>query len=245
MNIDYRTASVYGIFGTLGGGKSLTAVDIMISFLERGDVVYSNIQLYNLSDRMAGRFHYFDAESFDYTTIPYGGLRGSKDKRRVCIVIDECAEYLDQFSSTSTYTKDFCSWLRHTSKNGQFVFLIVQSPDFLVKCVRLIVAKWICCVDLAQFVLPIARVRIPFTSNLVWRRVFDRRWNLISRGFDTVDKRFFGQFFRTSALVAHTLRENTDDEDTAPPIPSPFQLYSSYFWIILVIQVIGIVYYGF
>lgn len=244
MNINYRTASVYGIYGTLGGGKSLTAVDIMLGFLARGDVVYSNIRLYNLSDRLQSQFHYFDAEGFDYKQIPYGGLRGSKDKRRVCIVIDECAEYLDQFSSTSTYTKEFCSWLRHTSKNGQFVFLIVQSPDFLVKSVRLIVANWICCVDLAQFVLPLARIRIPFTRNLVWRRVFDRRFNLISRGWDTIDKRFYGQFYKTSALVANSLRGNDDDDDLPPPKPTVFELYSIVFWLLLVINVLQMVFYG-
>lgn len=243
MNLNYRTASVYGIYGSLGGGKSLTAVDIMIGFLARGDPVYSNIQLYNLPKCYDGQFHYFDAEGFDYTTLPYGDPRGSKGKKRVCIVVDECAEYLDQFTSTSEYTKRFCSWLRHTSKNGQFVFLIVQSPDFLVKSVRLIVANWICCVDLAQFVLPIARLKIPFCGNLVWRRVFDRRWNLISRGWDTVDKRWFGQYYKTSALVAHTLAAN-DDSDLPPPIPSVWQLYGWVMWIFIILDLYFMLYFN-
>ena len=216
----------------------------MLGFLERGDIVCSNIQLYNLPKGYEERFRYFDAEGFDYKTLPYGDPRGSKGKRRVAIVIDECAEYLDQFSSTSPYTRDFSSWLRHTSKNGQFVFLIVQSPDFLVKCVRLVVANWICCVDLAQFVLPIVRLRIPFTSHLVWRRIFDRRWNLISRGFNTCDKRWFGQYYKTSALVAHSLAANDNDDDLPPPVPTVWQLYGWVFWILLILQLYFLIFYN-
>ena len=208
MNIDYSVASVYGIYGSLGGGKSLTAVDIMLDFLTIGHEVYSNIQLVNLSPQKKKLFHYFDPETTPVAALPYGDPRGSGGKKRVCVVIDECAEFLDQFTSTSTFTKDFCSWLRHTSKNGQFVFLIVQQPEFLVKSVRLVVNKWILCTDLAQFVLPVIRFRIPFTKGLVWRRVFDRHFNLISRGFDVASKRVFGQFYDTSQLIASKLHKN-------------------------------------
>ena len=244
MKINFRTASVYGIYGSLGGGKSLTAVDIMLDFMLRGHDVYSNIRLYNLPPSYQSHFHYYDADGFDFKTLPYGSPRGTKGKRRVCIVIDEAAEYLDQFSSTSMYTRNFCSWLRHTSKNGQFVFLIVQSPDFLVKSVRLIVANWICCVDLAQFVLPFIRLRVPFTKNLIWRRVFDRRFNLISRGFDTVNKKFFGQFYKTSALVAHSLNANDEDDDTPPPVPNVFELYGWVFWIFVILQLYYMLYFN-
>lgn len=208
MNLDYSVASVYGIYGSLGGGKSLTAVDIMLQFMNLGHEVYSNIQLINLSKQKRKLFHYYDPESTPVMSLPYGDPRGSKGKKRVCIVLDECAEFLDQFTSTSTFTKDFCSWLRHTSKNGQFVFLIVQQPEFLVKSVRLIVNKWICCTDLAQFVLPVLRLRIPFTKGFVWRRIFDRHFNLISRGFDIASKRVFGQFYDTSQLIASKLTKN-------------------------------------
>lgn len=209
MRIDYRVASVYGIYGSLGGGKSLTAVDIMLDFLNLGHPVYSNIQLRNLPPRFAKNFHYFDPCSTDIKSLEYGSPRGSSGTKRVCIILDECAEFLDQYSSNSSFTKDFCSWLRHTSKNGQFVFLIVQHPDFLVKSVRLIVNHWIACTDLAQFKLPVMRIGLPFCGGFVWRRVFDRHFNLISRGFDIASKRIIGQFYDTSQLIASQLRSNS------------------------------------
>lgn len=232
MDLDYRTASVYGIYGSLGGGKSLTAVDIMLDFLHRGFPVYSNIKLFNLPKAKQKLFHYYDPEQTNVTTLEYGAPRGSTSKKRVCIVLDECAEFLDQFSSTSSFTKDFTSWLRHTSKNGQFVFLIVQQPEFLVKSVRLVVNKWICCTDLAQFVLPIARIHIPFMGGYVWRRVFDRHFNLISRGFDIASKTYVGQFYDTSQLIASKLKKNTSSQHAKLSL---FALSLPLFWFLFIL----------
>lgn len=43
-NIDKRTANVYGIYGHLGGGKTLTAVELAVDFLRLGWCVTSNIK---------------------------------------------------------------------------------------------------------------------------------------------------------------------------------------------------------
>lgn len=236
MNLDYTTASVYGIYGSLGGGKSLTAVDIMLDFLNRGMPVYSNIQLFNLSSKKSRLFHYFNPEETNVMTLEYGAPRGSREKKRVCVVIDECAEFLDQFSSAASFTRDFCSWLRHTSKNGQFIFLIVQQPEFLAKSVRLLVNKWICCTDMGQFVMPIIRLRVPFCSGFVWRRVFDRHFNLISRGIDFASKSVFGQYYDTSQLIASKLHKNSSyKHDKLSEFALLIPLFWLLFWLLLAV----------
>ena len=44
--IDKRTANVYGIYGHLGGGKSLTAVELSLYFLQYGWAVTSEHTTY-------------------------------------------------------------------------------------------------------------------------------------------------------------------------------------------------------
>lgn len=201
-NIDKRTANVYGIYGHLGGGKSLTAVEISLYFLSRGWSVTSNIQLYNI-DRLPGKFTFVpDFDQVDFWQLPCGAPRGTDDPYRTAIVIDECAEFFDQYSSGSQTVKQFTSWLRHSSKRGQFVFLIVQQPEFIAKSLRLLIHKWICCVDMEQFRIPVFRFRVPFTRNLVWRRIFDRYGNLISRGFNFAEKSDIGHYYNTAQSIA-------------------------------------------
>lgn len=207
--IDRRTANVYGIYGHLGGGKSLTAVEISLWALRLGWSVTSNIELKNIPSDCKGAYRFLeDFEGVDFWSLPCGAPRASPSSFRSCIIIDECAEFFDQYSANSPVLRSFLSWLRHSSKRGQFVFLIVQKPEFIAKSLRLLISKWIICDDMYQFRLPIFKVKIPFTGDLVARRVFDRMGNLLSRGFNFANKRDIGRFYNTAQSIAIEGRSN-------------------------------------
>lgn len=200
--IEKRTANVYGIYGHLGGGKTLTAVEISLWALSQGWSVVSNVELFHV-EHLKGNYKYIsDIADVDFWQLPCGAPRGSNDKYRSVIVLDECAEFFDQYSGNASQVKNFLSWLRHSSKRGQFVFLIVQQPEFINKSLRLLVNKWIVCQDMEQFYLPFLHFRIPFTRDLVWRRMFDKYGNLISRGWNFSDKRIIGRYYNTAQSIA-------------------------------------------
>ena len=215
--IDRRSANVYGIYGHLGGGKSLTAVELSLNFLRLGWSVTSNILIRSKSPK----YHFIeDFQDVDFWSLPCGAPRGSDDPYRSVIVVDECAEFFDQYSSNSPYLKSFLSWLRHSSKRGQFVFLIVQKPEFISKSLRLLINKWIVCDDMEQFRLPYFKCRIPFTKGYVARRIFDRYGNLLSRGFNFASKSDIGRFYDTSQSIALQGRQN-DFISSLPPAKAP------------------------
>lgn len=222
--IDRRSANVYGIYGHLGGGKSLTAVELSLNFLRLGWSVTSNILIRSKSPKY--RF-IEDFQDVDFWSLPCGAPRGSDDPFRSVIVVDECAEFFDQYSSNSPYLKSFLSWLRHSSKRGQFVFLIVQKPEFISKSLRLLINKWIVCDDMEQFRLPYFKCRIPFTKGYVARRIFDRYGNLLSRGFNFASKSDIGRYYDTSQSIAIQGRQNdfiTSLPPSRPPSLLPFYL---------------------
>lgn len=228
--IDRRSANVYGIYGHLGGGKSLTAVELSLNFLRLGWSVTSNILIRSKSPKY--RF-IEDFQDVDFWSLPCGAPRGSDDPYRSVIVVDECAEFFDQYSSNSPYLKSFLSWLRHSSKRGQFVFLIVQKPEFISKSLRLLINKWIVCDDMEQFRLPYFKCRIPFTKGFVARRIFDRYGNLLSRGFNFASKSDIGRFYDTSQSIALQGRQN--DFIISPPPAKPPSLLPFYLIAILYI----------
>lgn len=235
--IDKRTANVYGIFGHLGGGKSLTAVELSLYFLRLGWTVSSNINIFHI-ENLKGKFTFYeDFDGVDFWSLPCGAPRGSRDTFRSVIVVDECAEYFDQYSSNSPVLKRFLSWLRHSSKRGQFVFLIVQKPEFISKSLRLLINKWIVCDDMEQLRLPVIRCRLPFTRNFVTRRIFDRYGNRISSGFNFIDKRDIGRFYNTAQSVAVAGRSSDYQEKELPPLPPP----RMFFIIITIIYTLFIV----
>lgn len=204
LDISLKTANVYGIYGNLGGGKTLTAVDIAVNvFLRRGFKVVSNVQLVNLRKEWLSLYTFVDDFSVcDWWGLPCGAPRGSSDPERVAIVIDECAEFFDQWSGNSLAVKNALSWLRHSSKRGQFVFCIVQKPEFVNKSLRLLINKWILCDDMEQLRFPALHCRLPFCSGYVNRRIFDRWGNLISPWFNFASKREIGRFYDTSQSIA-------------------------------------------
>lgn len=202
-NIDFRVAQVYGIYGLLGGGKTLTAVQIACEFLQLGHEVCTNILL-NAPYSDFEEYHYIeDMTNLDWWSLPQGSPRGSDGTKRVAVIIDEAAEYFNQFSSTSPQVIQMLSWLRHSSKRGQFVFLVIQRPEFLVKSARSLCHSWIVCTDLAQWRIPGLRATIPFCSHLVLRRIFDNYGNLLSRGFLSCNKLYWGRFYNTAQIVNH------------------------------------------
>lgn len=222
--IDWRTANVYGIYGNLGGGKTLTAVEIMIYALNKGYTVASNVALRNITG-CKGKYQYIDDfAGLDCWSLPVGAPRGSRSRFRSLIVIDEVAEFFDQYSSGSPFVKDFLSWLRHSSKRGQFVFLIAQKPEFLAKPLRLLVNRWIVCNDLDQMRVPFLRIKIPFMGDFVMRRVFDRFGNCLSRGFLVAEKQIIGRYYNTAQSIATAGRDIDDIEDNEP-IDLPSQLW--------------------
>ena len=233
--IDRRSANVYGIYGHLGGGKSLTAVELSLNFLRLGWSVTSNILIRSKSPKY--RF-IEDFQDVDFWSLPCGAPRGSDDPYRSVIVVDECAEFFDQYSSNSPYLKSFLSWLRHSSKRGQFVFLIVQKPEFISKSLRLLINKWIVCDDMEQFRLPYFKCRIPFTKGFVARRIFDRYGNLLSRGFNFASKSDIGRFYDTSQSIAIQGRQN-DFITSLPPPKAPSLLP---FYLIALLYILFIFY---
>ena len=236
--IEKRTANVYGIYGHLGGGKSLTAVELSLWALRLGWSVTSNIELRNIPNDCKGSYKFIeDFEGVDFWTLPCGAPRGSSSSFRSCVVIDECAEFFDQYSANSPVLKTFLSWLRHSSKRGQFVFLIVQKPEFIAKSLRLLINKWIICDDMDQFRLPVLKVKIPFTSHFVARRVFDRMGNLLSRGFNFADKRDIGRFYNTAQSIALNGRDN-DFSGSLEEDYNPNELFLNLFCILYIIYLI-------
>lgn len=216
--IDKKTACVYGIYGALGGGKTITSVEIALWALRNGWKVTSNVELKNLPENLVSQYTYIpDFERIDFWALPCGAPRGSSDDFRSVVIVDECAEFFDQFSSTSPILKSFLSWLRHSSKRGQLVFLIVQQPEFLAKSLRLVINKWIVCLDLDSFHLPIIRLKLPLCGDFIWRRVFDRWGNLISRGFNLCRKSEVGRYYDTAQSIALSGRSTDYERKTKPP----------------------------
>ena len=65
------TAGVYGIYGSLGGGKTLSAVDFAIQFLKNRNYVVSNVALKNLEKSWLSRYQYIDSlAEVDWPSLP-------------------------------------------------------------------------------------------------------------------------------------------------------------------------------
>lgn len=194
------TAGVYGIYGSLGGGKTLSAVDIAITFLRSGQYVVSNIRLLNLEPREQLRYSFVeDLREVKWFDLPCGSPRGSGGSKRVAVILDELPELLDQYTSgKEPWVRELLSWLRHTSKRGQFVFLITQSPSFINKSVRTLVAYWFRCDDMAQLRLPVIRLPLYGFGGFVMRRLYDRDGNCLNHSMDLVSKKEIGQYYNTA-----------------------------------------------
>lgn len=206
-----RTAQVWGICGNLGGGKTLSAVELAVKAIASGYYVCTNIEL--LHDRLAeyvgasrasALYQRVSVDDDDPMTWPCGDPRGSGGSRRVLVILDEVAEWFDQYSGTSAPVRRFLSWLRHSSKRGQDVILVVQRKDYLAKSLRILVSRWIWVEDLAVWRIPKFRIRVPFCSGFIMRYVSDRLGNSI-QPVEFSRKAVWGRFYVTSQMLAGSL----------------------------------------
>lgn len=204
-----RNALVWGIVGNLGGGKSLSAVSVGIRAIENGYFVASNIsfKLDDLAVRYGSwvRSMYMhldlDDPDFDPFKIPQGSPRGSGGRLRVLVILDEVAEWFDQYSSAKDpKVKRIWSWLRHSSKRSQDVFIVCQRQEYINKVVRILIARWIWVDDLAVYRVPILKMRLPFCGGFVMQNVFDRMGNKIGR-VSFVHKKSWGQYYDTAECL--------------------------------------------
>lgn len=205
-----NNAQVWGIVGNLGGGKTLTAVEIACSAMQSGYFVVTNIHLNmdavcrDFGSHCEKLYMCIDLETASPDLFPSGSPRGSGGNKRVMVILDEVAEWFDQFSSTSPGVKRFLSWLRHSSKRSQDVFLVVQRREYLAKSLRILVSRWIWVDDLATFRVPKLRIHIPFCSHLCYRSYFDRVGNSVQPGSSIV-KAKWGQYYSTAQCLSVSL----------------------------------------
>lgn len=204
-----RNALVWGITGNLGGGKSLTAVYFMVNAIRSGYFVVSNITLdIDLICRQSGEWvrdlylHVsLDDLSVDPFKFPCGDPRGHGGRRRVLCVFDECAEWFDQYANAKDpRIQRLWSWLRHSSKRSQDVFLIVQRPDYLHKVLRILVARWLQVNDLAVWRLPLVKMKLPFMGGFVVAAPFDRTGQRVGHSY-FIRKAVWGRYYDTAECL--------------------------------------------
>lgn len=230
-----RTAQVWGITGNLGGGKTLSAVHFAVNAMRDFFFVCSNVTIdidlvcAHYGEHLRKLYQHIDVDSpdFDPFKIPCGSPRGSGGRKRVLVILDECAEYFDQYSNARDFkVKKFWSWLRHSSKRSQDVFIIVQRPDYLNKVIRILVSRWMLVDDLAVWRLPVLKFRLPFMKNYVVRNVYDRQGNRISAA-SFISKSFWGQFYNTAECL------NKEGADYAYEYDVPKPTSNFHYWLLL------------
>lgn len=204
-----RTAQVWGVTGNLGGGKTLTSVYMGVNAMRQGYFVCSNVTFnlnricaeYGNSLRKLYKHISLDDSDFDPFKLPCGSPRGTKGGKRVLIILDECAEWVDQYSNAKDpKIQRLWSWLRHSSKRSQDVFLIVQRADYLNKVLRLLVSRWLVIDDLAVWRMPVFKMRLPFAKDFVMQRVFDR-CNRLVQSPSFISKSSWGCFYNTAECL--------------------------------------------
>ena len=216
-----KTAQVWCVCGNLGGGKTLTAVSMAYEALLNGYYVVSNVTL-NISlfeksipwasklyqhivvsnDEYDDNGNLVSHQDFNPFTIPSGSPRGQKGGKRVLVILDECAEWFDQYQNArSPMMRRVKSWLRHSSKRSQDVVFIVQRRAYLHKEFRILVSRWITVDDLATFRLPVLKCHVPFMSDFVFAHVYDKSDTRIS-GTILISKSRIGQYYSTSECLS-------------------------------------------
>ena len=204
-----RNALVWGITGNLGGGKTLTSVYFMVNAIRSGYCVVTNITLD--IDRICCEFgewakslYYhvsLDDSDIDPFRFPCGDPRGHGGNRRVLCVFDECAEWFDQYANAKdAKIQRLWSWLRHSSKRSQDVFLIVQRPDYMHKVLRILVARWLQVNDLAVWRIPLLRAKLPFCGGLVVAAPYDRTGQRVGHSY-FISKKKWGRYYDTAECL--------------------------------------------
>lgn len=221
-----RNSLVWGIVGNLGGGKTLSAVSVAIRAIQSGFFVASNVSL--ILDELAQRegkwvYNMYDhidlgSPDFDPFKIPCGSPRGSGGRLRVVVVLDEVAEWIDQYSSAKdARIQRFWSWLRHSSKRSQDVFIICQRQEYINKVVRILIARWVWVDDMAVWRCPFLKFKIPFCGGLVMQNVFDRVGNKIGQ-VSFVAKASWGRYYNTAECLNADGATYNSIYQAAPPL---------------------------
>lgn len=205
-----RGALVWGVVGNLGGGKTLSSVALGVECMLNGYMVVSNVtfDLERISSDYSSpwvkklyKHISLDDPDFDPFAIPCGDPRGSGGERRVVVILDEVAEWIDQYSSAKDpRIKRLWSWLRHSSKRSQDIVIICQRQEYINKVVRTLIARWIWVDDMAVWRIPKLRMRIPFCKNLVMQRVYDRLGNMIG-AVSWLKKTKWGRYYNTAECL--------------------------------------------
>lgn len=235
-----RNALVWGITGNLGGGKTLTSVYFMVNAISQGYMVVTNITLD--IDRICKRYGEWardlymhvslDDPSIDPYKFPCGDPRGSGGRRRVLCVFDECAEWFDQYANAKAPNiQRLWSWLRHSSKRSQDVFLIVQRPDYLHKVLRILIARWLQVNDLAVWRIPVLRAKMPFCGGLVVASPYDRTGLRVGHAH-FIRKKVWGRYYNTAECLNNDgAAYNVVYKDSRVVKPSRFPYW---FWLLSV-----------
>lgn len=220
---------VTGVYGSLGCGKSLYCVSFIanaLKFNPKETYITTNIALnYRALSTWCG----YDVRPFcNYVNLidcdfnfTEGTLRGRVGSRRSVIVFDELAEFFNQWSASSPRVRSLLSWLRHSSKKGQEVFLITQEPSFINKDLRLLCFQWVRCMGY-RFIPP------PFCYLFFWlpyvySRRYDNKGNGIFYSGKFTSFRLYGQFYDTSQTISTVIQSEL------PDFKDDFK--RSYFWV--------------
>lgn len=243
-----KTAQVWGICGNLGGGKTLTAVSMAVEAIRAGYFVVSNVTLNiplleksipwagNLYQHIVVRNEEYDEQGnlikqddFNPFTIPSGSPRGTDGGKRVLVILDECAEWFDQYSNLKSKSiSRVMSWLRHSSKRSQDVVFIVQRREYLNKSFRILVSRWVSVDDLAIWRIPVLRLRMPFMGSFCMANIFDKTGSRI-RPVIFISKVNYGQFYNTAECLSTFGGKSV--EYTVPTRNFPFPLWFFIFWL--------------
>lgn len=174
-----------GIIGYMSGGKTYTAVEMMLSQLYHGHTCVSNIKLncrettsylqmpclvwkrlyYQIVMDEDAELGYHQLRQDDYQSYPAGSPRGSPsyEKDKVFIFLDEISSIFDSMiSAADGGVKAVAAWARHTEKRGQMLYLVMQFPSELHKRLRVHITQYIQCINTKNVKIPLIGTGLPW-----------------------------------------------------------------------------------
>lgn len=233
-----RNALVWGIVGNLGGGKTLSGVAASVNaMISNGVMVVSNVtfdmkEITRVYGKWASKLYLhisLDDPAFDPFELPCGDPRGSGGDRRVIVLLDEVAEWIDQYSSAKDpRISRLWSWLRHSSKRSQDVMIICQRQEYINKVVRTLIARWVWVDDMAIYRVPVIKMRLPFMGGLVMQNTFDRLGNRVA-STSFIKKANWGRFYNTAECLNST-GASMNSIYSKPEFHNKFNKFTFFLW---------------
>jgi hypothetical protein len=136
--------SIYGVFGGIGSGKTLSVAYLALDDLKKGKKLYSNIAFKFLPENLNNKIHYLRRAEFEnmLELVKLNKLR--MENSTVCI--QELHNYMDSRSSQTKTNKLMSYWIlqsRHTGKGscdiiydtqriGQIDIRVRNNTDFYI-----------------------------------------------------------------------------------------------------------------